>query len=87
MNNDAIVKNLNAALAEEFELDDEVLVPESHIRNDLGLDSLDIVDMVIVIEKTFNFKLANKEPLTHIQTLGDIHGFICSLRDAGTIQA
>ncbi len=87
MENSEIIKAVNAALAEEFELDEEQLVPEAHIRDDLGLDSLDIVDMVIVLEKAFQFKLADKEPLTHIQTLGDIHGFICSLRDSGTIKA
>ncbi len=87
MDNATIISTINQALAEEFELEIEGLNPEAHIREDLGLDSLDIVDMVIVLEKAFNFKLNNKEPLTHIQTLGDIHGFICSLRDAGTIQA
>ncbi len=87
MDNTHIAQTINEALAEEFELDADALVSSAHIRNDLGLDSLDIVDMVIVLEKTFHFKLADKEPLTHIQTLGDIHGFICSLRDAGTIKA
>ncbi len=87
MDNSTIVQTINSALAEEFELDEERLVPEAHIRDDLGLDSLDIVDMVIVLEKAFKFKLNDKEPLTHIQTLGDIHGFICSLRDAGTINS
>ncbi len=87
MDDATIISTINEALAEEFELEIDRLIPSAHIRQDLGLDSLDIVDMVIVLEKAFNFKLNNKEPLTHIQTLGDIHGFICSLRDAGTIQA
>ncbi len=87
MDNATIIQTINDALAEEFELEAEQLVPEAHIRDDLGLDSLDIVDMVIVLEKAFHFKLVDKEPLTHIQTLGDIHGFICALRDKGTIQA
>jgi acyl carrier protein len=87
MNDDAIAKIVNAALTEEFELDPERLSPDAHIRDDLGLDSLDIVDMVIVLEKAFRFKLQNKEPLTKIRTLGDLYAFIAALRDEGTIRA
>jgi len=87
MNDDAIVKTVNTALIEEFELEPERLSPDAHIRDDLGLDSLDIVDMVIVLEKAFQFKLQNKEPLTKIQTLGDLYAFIAALRDEGTIGA
>ena len=87
MNNDAIAETVNAALIEEFELDPERISPEAHIRDDLGLDSLDIVDMVIVLEKAFHFKLHNKEPLAKIQTLGEIYAFIADLREEGTIRA
>ena len=87
MNDDAIVKTVNTALIEEFELEPERLSPDAHIRDDLGLDSLDIVDMVIVLEKAFQFKLQNKEPLTKIQTLGDLYAFISALRDEGAIAA
>lgn len=86
MNNSDIEKIVNAALSKEFELDLDDLVPSAHIRDDLGLDSLDIVDMVIVLEKAFNFKLHNKEPLAKIQTLGDIYAFISLMRDEGTIK-
>ena len=86
MNNSEIAEKVNAALCEEFELEPEKLVPAADIRDDLGLDSLDIVDMVIVLEKAFDFKLQNKEPLARIRTLGDIHAFIADLRDAGTIR-
>ncbi|MDR2695340.1 MAG: phosphopantetheine-binding protein [Deltaproteobacteria bacterium] len=87
MHNDAITERVNSALVEEFELDPRHLFPEAHIRDDLGLDSLDIVDMVIVLEKAFRFKLHNKEPLAKIQTLGDLYAFIAVLRDEGTITA
>ncbi|MCL1985625.1 MAG: phosphopantetheine-binding protein [Betaproteobacteria bacterium] len=87
MNNDVIAEKVNKALIEEFELEPERLSPEARIRDDLGLDSLDIVDMVIVLEKSFHFKLHDKEPLATIQTLGDIYAFIAVLRDEGTIRA
>ena len=87
MNDDIIAAIVNNSLIEEFELDPDSISPEAHIRDDLGLDSLDIVDMVIVFEKAFKFKLHNKEPLAKIQTLGDIYAFIATLRDEGTIKA
>lgn len=86
MNDATIAETVNSALAEEFEIPAEKLVPEAHIRDDLGLDSLDIVDMVIVLEKAFAFRLPNREALAHIQTLGDIHAFIRSMRDSGVIE-
>ena len=87
MNDNKIRETIDAALSEEFELSPEQLVPSAHIKDDLGLDSLDIVDMVIVLEKAFNFKLQNKESLVKIQTLGDIYAFIEALRDEGTVKA
>ena len=85
MEDKAIIETVNAALSREFELDPKLLVPEADIRKDLGLDSLDMVDMVIVLEKAFQFKLKNREALAKISTLGDIHDLIASLRDAGTL--
>ncbi|MDR2489118.1 MAG: phosphopantetheine-binding protein [Desulfovibrio sp.] len=67
---------VDAALADEFELDRASLVDDAHIREDLGLDSLDIVDLVIVIENAFNFKLEDRSKLAGIQTLGDLYRFI-----------
>ena len=87
MNDNKIRETIDAALSEEFELAPDQLVPTAHIKEDLGLDSLDIVDMVIVLEKAFNFKLQNKESLVKIQTLGDIYAFIEALRDEGTVKA
>ncbi|WP_298997454.1 phosphopantetheine-binding protein [uncultured Desulfovibrio sp.] len=87
MNDNKIRETIDAALSEEFELSPDQLVPAAYIKEDLGLDSLDIVDMVIVLEKAFNFKLQNKESLVKIQTLGDIYAFIEALRDEGTVKA
>ncbi len=85
MNNESIKEKVNSALVEEFELDAADMHDEAHIRDDLGLDSLDIVDMVIVLEKAFNFKIPNREALAQIQTLGDIYTYIIEQRDAGVV--
>lgn len=67
-------------LAEEFEIDPEEMVPEATLYEDLGLDSLDAVDMVVVLEKTFGMKLANEEALRSIRTLDDLFMFLTQLQ-------
>jgi len=50
MTDGEIISLVNDSLIEEFELEESVMVPEAEIFADLGLDSLDIVDMVVVLE-------------------------------------
>ncbi|WP_031388636.1 acyl carrier protein [Desulfonatronum thiodismutans] len=71
-----IIDTVNTALAEEFELEAETMQPDSHLFNDLGLDSLDAVDMVIVLEKAFGCKLRDEQAIREIRTLGDLYAFI-----------
>ena len=84
MTEQQIVDLINTSLAEEFELDPADMTPEANIYEDLGLDSLDTVDMVIVLEGAFKFKIREEEAIREIRTLGDIHRFvIAKLRGAG----
>ena len=75
-----IIELINTSLAEEFELSREALKPEALIFDDLELDSLDIVDMVVVLENAFQFKIQEEEALREIRTLGDIHNFVLTKR-------
>lgn len=76
MDEQAIRETVNAALAEEFELELADMKPETHLYEDLGLDSLDAVDMVIVLENSFGVKLREEQSLREIRTLQDIYNFI-----------
>ncbi|MDR1044424.1 MAG: phosphopantetheine-binding protein [Candidatus Adiutrix sp.] len=76
MMDERIWGTVTRALAEEFELKPEQMVPEARIKEDLGLDSLDMVDMVIVLETAFDFKIQDKAALKEIQTLADVMEFI-----------
>ena len=71
-----VIELIDSNLAEEFELDRDDMTPEANIYEDLGLDSLDTVDMVIVLEGAFNFKIREEEAVRAIRTLGDIHRFV-----------
>lgn len=71
-----IIAAADAALAKEFELDSAAMQPEARFREDLELDSLDAVDMVIVLEKTFGIKIGRDPAIMEIRTVGDMHNFI-----------
>jgi acyl carrier protein len=76
MTDQEAIELINTSLMEEFELDRTRLVPEAHLRDDLGLDSLDRVDMVIVLQNTFKFKIREEGEIREITTLGQIHAFV-----------
>lgn len=67
-------------LSEEFELDPEEMGPEATLYDDLGLDSLDAVDMVVVLQKAFGMKLTDEEALRSIRTMEDLHTFLLQLK-------
>jgi acyl carrier protein len=80
MTDQEIAELIDSSLAEEFELDRSAMTPEASFYDDLGLDSLDIVDMVIVLEGAFGFKIREEEAMRGIRTLGDLHRFVTAKR-------
>ena len=69
---ETIVETVNRVVVEEFEAEAEVLGPESRLREEIGLDSLDAVDLVIALELAFGFRIPAEE-VKGIRTLGDIY--------------
>ena len=81
MNQDeSIRRQVVEVIAEEFELDPGELTPEATLYDDLGLDSLDAVDLVVAMEKSFGVKLANEEAVKAVRTMGDLFDLIISLK-------
>jgi acyl carrier protein len=76
MTDEQVIEKIDSALSEEFELDRDDMKPEATLFDELGLDSLDVVDMVIVLETAFAFKIREDPALREIRTLGDIHNFV-----------
>jgi acyl carrier protein len=72
-----ILDKIHEFLVEEFEVDAEKLVPEANLKETLGLDSLDYIDLVVVIESNFAFKV-KPEDFTDIATFQDFCDYIIS---------
>ncbi len=75
MTPDEIIAKVKAILVEEFELEEDVVVPEALLREDLGLDSLDAVDLIVAVEKAFGFRVEQKVVM-EMETVGDFHAYI-----------
>lgn len=74
-----IANRVKKILIEEFELKEEELTPNASLYDELGLDSLDSVDLVVALEREFNFKVVrntDEEKIRAIRQLRDIHDFI-----------
>ena len=82
MTDEQIIAAADAALAAEFELDPAKMRPEARLQEDLGLDSLDAVDMVIVLEKTFQIKVGRDPAIMEIRTVANIHDYIIAKKRA-----
>ena len=68
-----IIDKINGFLSEEFEVDTERMLPDANIRQILELDSLDYIDLVVVIENNFSFKVNPEDFLTNHQFPGFLY--------------
>ncbi len=75
MKKEEIIEIVNEFLIDEFEIEESVLKPDAHLINDLGIESLDFVDIVVIIEKEFGFKV-KREDITQVRTLNDMYLYI-----------
>ena len=57
MNKEEIITRINGFLVDEFEVDNDDIEPDANLKDTLGLDSLDYVDLVVSIEANFGVKL------------------------------
>ncbi|MBQ4441417.1 MAG: acyl carrier protein [Bacteroidales bacterium] len=75
MNRAEIEENINRFLIEELEVNEEKLKPEARLKEDLGIDSLDFVDIVVIVDKLFGFKIKPEEMKT-VKTLSQFYDYI-----------
>ena len=81
MTEQEIIDKTNKVFEESFEIEAERLVPEANIFVDLGLDSLDIVDLIVALQSSFGVKIRNEEKVRDIRTLQDLYRFISLIKN------
>ncbi len=75
MSNEEIILKTNEFLAEEFEVDPAKITPEGNLKEILELDSLDYIDLVVVVEGNFGFKV-KPEDFTGIVSFQDFYDYV-----------
>ena len=78
-----IVEMTNDVFEESFEIERARLVPGAHVFNDLGLDSLDTVDLIVALQQKFGVRIRQNERVREIRTLQDIYDFIAEVKAEG----
>lgn len=74
MTKELIIEKCMAFFTEEFEVDGSKISGDANLRETLDLDSLDYVDLVVVIESNFGFKVKG-EDFVNIHTFDDFYNY------------
>ena len=62
-------------IVEQLDVEEDAVTMEASITDDLGADSLDVVDLVMSIEESFDVEIPDEE-VENIKTVGDIVKYI-----------
>ncbi len=75
MSREEIIKQVNALLAEEFEIEQSEITPDANVKETLMLDSLSLVDMVALVQQTYKVTIPVAD-LPSIKTFGQLYDYI-----------
>ena len=81
MTDSELIAAVNDMFADSFEIPREKLVPEAQIFGDLGLDSLDLVDLVAATQKRFGIQMRDDARVRSIRTLQDLYNYLMMIRE------
>lgn len=75
MTQEELQSKVNSILVDEFECSADSLKPDALLIDDIGIDSLDFVDIIVAIEDKFGFK-PEAADLKQVKTLGDFYAYV-----------
>ncbi|MBR1872248.1 MAG: acyl carrier protein [Bacteroidales bacterium] len=70
-----IEERIKAFLTEELEIEEDKITPGARLKEDLGIDSLEVVDVVVEVEKSFGYKM-KPEDFKDIKTYKEFCDFL-----------
>ena len=77
-----VFEKIRESLASQFEMDSAKITRETDIMNDLGADSLDLVELIMALEEEYGITVTDDSIYEH-KTVGDIADYIESLINNG----
>ena len=75
MSRQEIEEKVRNFLIEDLEIDEEKITDDAKLKDDMGIDSLDFVDIVVIVEKNFGFKI-KPEDMAGVTTLHEFCDYI-----------
>lgn len=70
-----ILEKIQAIIAEQLAVDEDIIKPETHLMKDLEADSLDAVEIIMAIEDEFDVEIPD-EDAEKFQTVGDLINYV-----------
>ena len=70
-----VLEKVKVILAEQFDVEEDSLTNDTDLQDDLGADSLDVVDLLMSIEDEFEIEIPDEE-IEHIRTVGELVNYI-----------
>ena len=70
-----VLEKVKVILAEQFDVDESTLQNDTDLQDDLGADSLDVVDLLMSIEDEFDIEIPDEE-IENIRTVGELVNYI-----------
>ena len=62
-------------LVDDLEIDEEKIFADARLKEDMGIDSLDFVDIVVIVDKYFGFKIKPDE-MAEVNTFSQFVDYI-----------
>ena len=70
-----VLEKVKAILAEQFDVDEDKITADTDLQEDLGADSLDVVDLLMSIEEELDVEVPDEE-IENIKTVGTLVSYI-----------
>ncbi len=85
MTHEEVVERVNRVFLQEFDVTEDILKPEARLVEELGLDSLDGIDLVVALEKEFEDSgvRIKESQVRQLSTLKAIYDFVESCKPVG----
>ena len=70
-----VLEKVKAIIAEQFDVEEDKITADTDLQEDLGADSLDVVDLLMSIEDEFEVEVPDEE-IENIKTVGSLVSYI-----------
>ncbi|MEE1154685.1 MAG: acyl carrier protein [Acutalibacteraceae bacterium] len=70
-----VLEKVKGILADQFDAEEDAITADTTIQDDLGADSLDVVDLLMTIEEEFEVEIPDSE-IENLKTVGDLVKYI-----------